>query len=332
MSERGATLGIVGAGPFGTALGALVAGAGRRALLWSTTAEVVDEINRRHTNAERLPGVELAPGLTATHDPAELAAGARFIVLAVGSTEARGRARNLGEHVDGSHMLVHAIGALEGGTNLRISDVLREETPVIRVGALAGPALAQDLVERQLASMVLASRFDDVAAEGRRLLGVPPTLRVYGGRDLIGVELAAAFSGAYTVALGIADAMRVGPGPRAVLVTRAIAEASRFGEAVGAEPRTFSGLAGLGNLLVRASSDARERSRDYQVGLALGRETQPAALMRAEGVRAAGAAARYAAKIGVRVPLLAAVDRIARGEVRPVDVGKEIARTVASEE
>src|SRR3990167_5770848 len=132
--------------------------------------------------------------------------------------------------------------------------------PTLKIGALAGPALPGALAIGEFSSMVVASPFDEVVAETRRLLNAPPVLRVYGSKDLSGVELASALSGAYIVALGLADGLGMGAGPRAVLITRAIAEASRLGAALGADPRTFSGLAGLGNILVRAGS---ERSADY---------------------------------------------------------------------
>ena len=174
----------------------------------------------------------------------------------------RDRARALGDVVDGRHMLVHAIGALAGPDDARAERGVAEETPARRIGALAGPALPADLVAGRFAAMVCASPFDEVTREARRLLNLPPAIRLYTSRDLPGVELAAALSGAYTVAFGMADALGMGPGPRAVLVTRVVAEAQRLVEALGGEPRTFTGLAGLGNLLVRTSpgpGDTRAR-------------------------------------------------------------------------
>jgi len=328
--SREQTLGVVGAGRFGTALANLVAGTGRDVVLWTTNTAVAEEINDRHTSESRLPGVALADTLRATSDPSELAAAARFIVLAVASTEVRDRARVLGDFVDGSHVLVHANGAFAAGSDQRVCQVLREETPVRRVGVLAGPALPNDLVRRKFASMVVASEYDEVAAEGRRMLGVPPVLRVYRGSDLIGVELAAALSGAHTVALAMADAIDIGPGPLAVMVTRAVAEASRLGEAVGASPRTFAGLAGLGNLLVRTSPEAQ--ARDYLLGLELGRRGVMPGGKETEGVRAAAAAVRLAERHGVRMPLLRAVDAVARGQLSISEASAMVAETVAGEE
>lgn len=335
MTARGDRVGIVGAGPFGTALAHALATAGRDVLIWSAKPELVEEINTRRTNQSRLPGVELAAGVRVTGDPGELAAQTRFIVIAVASTDVRSRARVLGDVLDGGHILVHAVAALpvpldQPTGDLRVIDVLVEETPVLRVGALAGPALPSDLVGRRYASMVAASTFEEVTAEARRLLGIAPVLRIYTSHDPVGVELAAALSGAYTIGIGIADALEVGPGLRAVLVTRAIAEASRMGEAVGAEGKTFYGLAGLGNLLVR-SSPASE-SKDYRLGLALGRGEKMTDQAITEGARAAEAGLRLAGRLGVRMPVLQAVAAVLAGKMSPRDAAAAAGSTVALEE
>lgn len=322
------TLGIVGAGRFGTALASVVARAGRRVVLWSRDRAVVDEIERDHRCA-RLPGVALPPSLIATADPARLAAEARLIVLAVASTDIAVRAREVGEVVDGSHLLVHAIGALAAPDDTRCSEVVAAATPALRIGAIAGPATAADLAGGQFASMVIASRFDEVVAEGRRLLNAPPMLRVYGSRDLIGVELASALSGAYTIALGLADALAVGPGPRAVLVTRALAEASRLGAAAGADARTFTGLAGLGNLLVRAGGAT---SAEYEQGKRLMTATGASERDATEGARAAVAGVRLAKRHHVRMPLLEGVAAVLTGAASARDAARLAADTVAAEE
>lgn len=333
MSDRDDTVGIVGAGRFGTALASVLARAGRPVVLWSRDAEVVRAIQTER-RCPRLPEAPLPPPLEATTDPEQLAAGARFIVLAVASTDIHDRAREVGEVVDGSHLLVHAIGAFSSAPgqpdDARCSEVIAEATPALRIGVLAGPALPADLVGGQFASMVVASRFDEVVAEGRRLLNAPPALRVYGSHDVVGVELASALSGAYTIALGLADALGVGPGPRAVLITRALAEASRLGAAAGAEPRTFSGLAGLGNVLVRAPAAGASPSSEYALGRALldgAPEGDPS-----EGARAAVAGVRLARRLGVRMPLLEGLAAVLTGAVSARDAARLAADTVAAEE
>jgi glycerol-3-phosphate dehydrogenase (NAD(P)+) len=327
MTGRGDTVGIVGAGAFGTALGSVLARAGRRVVLWSRDASVVEAI-RTTRRSPRLPAALLPEPLEATADPRRLASAARFLILAVTSTNVRERSRELGDVLDGSHIVVHAVGALAQPSNERVSQVMEHGLPTLKIGAIAGPALPADLAENHYSSIVIASVYDEVVAEGRRLLNVPPVLRVYGTKDLIGVELASALSGAYTVALGLADGLGVGPGPRAVLITRALAEASRLGVAAGAEARTFAGLAGLGNLLVRAS----DRSADYLLGRRLADGVVTADSAGTEGARAARAGIDLAAQLRVRMPVLQGVAAVLAGRLDPKEVANLIGDTVAEAE
>jgi glycerol-3-phosphate dehydrogenase (NAD(P)+) len=328
-SVRADTVGIVGAGAFGTALGAILARAGRRVVLWSRDGKVVEAVRRTRINP-RLPDVELpADSLEITDEPKRLATEARFLVLAVSSTDVRQRSRELGNVLDGSHIVVHAIGGLAAPTNERVSEVMVQGLPTLKVGALAGPALPGDLTEGAFSSIVVASAFDEVVNEGRRLLNAPPVLRVYGSKDLAGVELASALSGAYTVALGMCDGLDLSPVVRAVLITRALAEASRLGAAAGAEARTFSGLAGLGNLLVRS---ATERSADYKLGLRLAEGVVSSDSARTEGARAALMGTELAKQHKVRMPVLTGLAAVLAGKLDPKDAGRLIGDQVASEE
>ena len=329
--ERADRVGIVGAGRFATALAQRIAAADRAAILWSRDRDVVTAINRDHATPW-LPGVELAGTIRATEDPEELARGARFVVLAVSADTVAERARELGRFLDGNHLVVHAMGALVGDQDIRVTEVIRQETPALRTGVLAGPGLWRDLLAGSFASMVVASSFDEVAAEGRRLLGVPPGLRIYTGSDVIGVELAAVLAGAYTVAVGMSDGLGLGPGPRSVLITRAMAEAARLGSAYGAHERTFTGLAGLGNLLVRIQS---EHSRNYRLGLSLAQGPEaPEDPDRAgsEGAQAALASLRLARRRGVRMPVLRGLAAVLSGELDPVAAASAVADTVAQHE
>jgi glycerol-3-phosphate dehydrogenase (NAD(P)+) len=327
VSLRRDTVGIAGAGPFGTALGSVLARAGRRVVLWSRDAAIVDAI-RATRRSPRLPGAALPEPLEATGDARRLASEARFVVLAVTSTNVRDRARELGDVLDGSHIVVHAIGALAAPGNERVSQVMEHGLPTLKIGAIAGPALPDDLAESKFSSIVVASAFDEVVAEARRLLNAPPVLRVYGSHDLVGVELASALSGAYTIALGVSDGLNVGAGTRAVLITRALAEASRLGAAAGGEARTFAGLAGLGNLLVRNS----ERSDDYRLGRRLAEGHTPSDAERTEGARAALAGAELAGQLKVRLPVLQGLAAVLTGRARPEQVANLIGDTVAEAE
>jgi len=249
---------------------------------------------------------------------------ARFIAFSVPSPQVQSRARILGDFLNGSHILVHVIGSLATEDNVFISRLLCEETPVLRVGALAGPVFAHDLISssgkdskgenfyQSFASLVIASRYEEVRKETRRLLGVKGILRVYTSEDLLGVEISSALSGAYSVVCGMADSLGIDQCSRAVLITRIVREASRFIEACGGEASTFSGLAGLGNLLVRSAAQSEEHSFDYCLGRTIGRGDSYGST---EGTRAAIKGAKLATSMGVSVPVLHSLASILEGKV-----------------
>ncbi|HEX5062824.1 MAG TPA: NAD(P)-binding domain-containing protein [Kofleriaceae bacterium] len=327
--KRADTVGVIGAGSFGTALASVLARAGRRVVLWSRDPSVVNAINKTRT-CPRLPNAPLPQPLEATVDPRRLAAEARFLVMAVSSTDVVERAKEVGSFLDGSHIVVHAIGALAAPTNERVSEVMEQGLPTLKIGVIAGPALPADLAAGEFSSVVVASRFDEVVSEARRLLNAPPTLRVYSSHDLPGVELSSALAGAYTVALGLCDGLDIGAGARAVLITRVVAEAGRLIHAAGAEAKTFAGLAGLGNMLVRGGK--RIGSEDYQLGRRLAEGVISADSERTEGARAALAGASLADRLRVRMPVLSGVAAVLAGRAEPRDAAKLIGDTVAIEE
>ncbi len=326
-ANRGDTVGIVGAGSFGTALAVALARAGRPVVLYTRTAAVAAAIASTR-RCPRLPDVEVPTAVRVVTEPAVLAASARFLVIAVTSTDVGPRLTELGAVVDGGHLIVHAVGALAAPDDVRVSELIERSTPVLRAGVLAGPALPPDLVSGRFASMVVASAFDEVLVEARRLLNLPPALRLYGSHDVVGVELASALAGAFTVALGLADGAAVGVGARAVLITRAVAESARLLEAAGGKARTFAGLAGLGNLLVRAGT---EDDPDYALGRALARG-EAIGTRTSEGARAALTALRLAERRRVRMPLLLGLGAVLAGKISVTEAARLAADTVAAEE
>lgn len=283
---------IVGGGAWGLALAAAAARA---------ESEVVLQ-TRRH-----LDGM-LPKGVRVVREPRESAANARLVVLAVPSSVCRPVARDLGDHLDGSHYVVHGVRGLEGDDLVTISEVVRQETPVHRTGALGGPALASDLTAGTPSVIVVGSRYPEVNEAVTAAFG-SPTLRVYPSLDLRGLEWASALVGCLTIAIGYAQAMKMSPGLVAALISRSIGEASRIAAAAGGEEKTLLGLAGYGDLL--ASITQTERP-EVLLGTALGKglprdEAVKAAQLRVEALELIPRVASWAEARGVRAPIFRAL-------------------------
>ena len=289
MSKRVA---IIGGGAWGLALAAAAARA---------DADVVLQTRRA------LDG-SLPKGVRIVRDPKESAAHARLLVLAVPSSACRTVARDLGDHLDGSHYVVHGVRGLEGDDLQTVADVIRDETPARRTGALGGPALASDLLAGRPSVIVVGSRYPEVSECVTETLG-SPTLRVYPTTDLRGLEWASALVGCLTVAVGFAQATDTSPGLIAALISRAIGEASRIAAAAGGEEKTLLGLAGYGDLLASITQSERP---EVIVGRALGKgkgldEAVKAASLRVEALELIPRVARWAEVHGVRAPIFRAL-------------------------
>lgn len=256
----------------------------------------------------------------------ELAAASRLIILVTPAHTARAVARQLGDVVTGAHLIVHTARGLEPGSGLRVSEILREETCVLRVGILAGPVAVEGLGAGDPEACVVGSRFDDVITEAKRMLA-GARLRVYGNHDIIGVELAAALGAALSFGVGIAAGLGFGRSTRAVMETRGLGELARLGVKLGGNERTFFGLSGVG---ARMAYGADEGDESFQYGEALAKGDRPA--NEPEGVRAAREAGALAERHGVRTPLLLALRAMADGTRSPRDVGKELMVSVAVDE
>jgi glycerol-3-phosphate dehydrogenase (NAD(P)+) len=299
------TVGIVGGGAWGRALAASAARAGARVLLRSRR-EVPD-----------IAGVERVERVD---DEGELAERARLILLAVPSVVVRDVARSLGAHLDGRHFVVHGVrGLVPGGrragdeerarTELEtIADVVRHETPVRRLGALGGPALAAELAAGRPSLMVAGSRYPEVLRELRATFG-SPVLRLYTTEDLLGLEWASALVGCLAIGVGYARGVGLGPGLIAAVITRAIDEAARLAAAAGGDERTLLGLAGTGDLLACIAQPERP---EVLVGEALARGQAlegavAAAGQRVEAVDLIGRVADWADARGLRAPIFHAL-------------------------
>jgi glycerol-3-phosphate dehydrogenase (NAD(P)+) len=232
-------------------------------------------------------------------------------LLAVPSEFVRPVARALGDHVDGRHAVVHGVRGLvlqPTGELATISTIVREETPVRRVGALGGPVLTDELSAGAPCVMVVASRYGEVVKVVRHALGTP-SLRIYASEDLTGLEWASALTSILAVAVGFARAVGLGAGVLAAFVTRGVHEAARIAQAAGAEERTFLGLGGFGDLLAATSEDARPEIR---LGEAVARgtsveEANKSIGQRVEAIDLAPRVAEFAARHKVNAPIFTSI-------------------------
>jgi glycerol-3-phosphate dehydrogenase (NAD(P)+) len=283
---------VVGGGAWGLALAAASARAGNETWLHS----------RREKDLELPEGVRRISGYD------EIGHRARLIVLAVPSAHAAEVARELGDHIDGRHFVVHGIRGLSGESLTPISDVIRKESPARRIGALGGPALAGDLLEGRPSVMVGGSSYPEVC-EALVSAFVSPTLRLYTTPDLRGLEWASALVGGLAIGVGYAEGVGIGAGLLAAFISRGVQEAARIAASAGGNERTLFGLAGYGDLL--ASVEQKDRP-EVMVGAALAKgKTLEAALskakLRVEAVDLIPRVVRFAASRGVRAPIFGAL-------------------------
>lgn len=315
MGER---VGILGGGSWGTALAHLASQNDRSVLHWMRDADTAHEINTRHLNTKYLPGLMLSERIEATTDLARMGAECRVIVVVVPSQHLRGVVSQLGDHLDGGHILVHGVKGLEAGTLKRMSEILKEETSCKKIGVLSGPNLAAEVAAGQPSATVVASRYREVIDRTRAAL-VGPTFRVYANNDVIGTEIGGALKNILAIGSGLAHGLGFGENTKALLLTRGLAEIARLGAHLGAKPATFSGLSGLGDLMATCFSPL---SRNYQVGTRLAQGETLEDIIRsmnqvAEGVKSARSVHEYAQSAGVYMPITEGIYRILYQNVPP---------------
>ncbi|MFJ8014661.1 NAD(P)H-dependent glycerol-3-phosphate dehydrogenase [Streptomyces sp. NPDC096339] len=297
---------VFGTGSWGTAFAIVLADAGCEVTLWGRRQELVDAINNGRTNPDYFPGVELPAGIRATTDPAEAAADADFTVLAVPSQTLRGNLASWAPLLAPDTVLVSLMKGIELGTAKRMSEVIEEvaKVPAERIAVVTGPNLAREIAARQPAASVVAC-VDEAVAQRLQAACHTPYFRPYTSTDVIGCELGGAVKNVIGLAVGIADGMGLGDNTKGSLITRGLAEATRLGIAMGADPLTFSGLAGLGDLVATCSSPL---SRNHTFGTNLGRgmtleETIAVTKQTAEGVKSCQSVADLARRHGVDMPI-----------------------------
>lgn len=318
---------VFGAGSWGTAFAVILADAGCDVTLWARRAEAAEAINTTRTNPGYLPGAELPASVRATTDPVEALRDAEFAVLVVPSQTLRANLAAWAPHLDPDTVLVSLMKGVELGTAKLMSEVIADVTKVSadRIAVVTGPNLAGEIAQRRPAAAVVACQDESVA---QRLQAVchTPYFRPYTNTDVVGCELGGAVKNVISLAVGIADGMGLGDNAKGSLITRGLAETTRLGLAMGADPLTFSGLAGLGDLVATCSSPL---SRNHTFGTNLGRgmtlqEAIAATSQTAEGVKSCESVLDLARRHGVDMPITETVVGIVHEGKPPAVAVKEL--------
>ena len=311
---------VLGSGSWGTALSKVLAENGHDVKMWSRPEDVaiIDEINKDHTNKRYLKEIVLPETLTATTDLAEAVVDREFILVVIPTVGVRSVAKQLNKLIDGPRTIIHASKGLEQGTHLRISTILEEEIDAEKraaVVALSGPSHAEEVAVGDLTSITSAS-IDEEAAKKVQDLFMNDYFRIYRNEDIIGVELGAALKNIIALGAGALKGLGYGDNATAALVTRGLAEISRLGIALGAEPKTFMGLSGVGDLIVTCTSP---HSRNWRAGKMIGeganlKEIHAEIGMAIEGLSTVIAAKELAEERGIDLPITQAIYKVAYEE------------------
>ncbi len=303
---------VIGAGSWGTTLADLLARNGHTVRLWAREHEVVESVQHRHENTMFLPDARLDPGLVATDAVAEAVAGADLIVSAPPSHAVRPIAREIAAALgDRQPLIVSVSKGLEPQTDHLLTHVLSEELPGREVVALSGPSFAREVFERQPTALVAAALHAPAAAAAQQAFS-NSQFRVYTSSDIVGVQLGGALKNVIALAAGILVGLGAGFNTQAALITRGLAEIARLGSAMGADPLTFAGLAGMGDLLLTATGTL-SRNRSLGIELAQGRRLGDILAERrsvAEGVPTARTAVDLGERHGVELPIAREVTRV----------------------
>ena len=253
-------IGVIGAGAWGTTLAVRLADAQRPVSLWAHTPEAAEALAHERENRRYLPGVVFPPNLRVATDDDFLAEPHRFFVLAVPSAHVRASLERLAERLFAAAPILSVVKGIEEGTHLRMTEVIGQVLPGRRVAVLSGPNLAREIAGGKPAGSVVASVDADLAAELASVLS-NDRFRVYTNPDVVGVELCGALKNVVALAAGMVDGLGFGDSAKAGIITRGLAEMTRLGVAAGAHPLTFSGLAGVGDLIATCMSPLSRNRR-----------------------------------------------------------------------
>ena len=305
------TIAVLGAGSWGSALATVLFENGHDVRLWTRDPHQKEEINTHHTNTRYLPDFTFPEDITASTDLKEVIAGTDAILFVIPTKGIREIARQVNAHLDHKVIVIHASKGLEGQTHKRLSTILEEEiAPSLMNGivALSGPSHAEEVVAKDLTTITAASEITE-AAQFTQKLFLNDYFRVYTNEDVIGVEIGAALKNIIALGAGVIAGLGYGDNAKAGLVTRGLAEISRLGLELGADPLTFMGLSGVGDLIVTCTSP---HSRNWRAGYQIGKGKKVETIldemgMVVEGISTTKAAYELAQEFNIEMPITEAI-------------------------
>ncbi|MEK6744952.1 MAG: NAD(P)H-dependent glycerol-3-phosphate dehydrogenase [Nitrospirota bacterium] len=333
MAEK---IGIIGAGAWGTALALLLADNGHDVALWMFEKDLAKETQGSRENRVYLPGFTLPANISVTPSLEEAVRDRPYVLSVVPSHTVRTVSKQFAPHLAGNAVIVSASKGIEIDTLMPLSDVFRETLPPkfhTRLCFLSGPSFAREVAQKMPTAVALASYEPDAGSLVQKLMSTP-YFRVYTNADVIGVELGGSVKNVIAIAAGVLEGLGFGYNTMAALLTRGLAEMSRLGTALGADPRTFSGLAGMGDLVLTCTGGL---SRNRTLGVRLGKGEKLDDILKgaktvAEGVKTAKAARELARKNGIEMPIVEEVYRILYEGKNPRQATKDLmGRTLKGE-
>jgi glycerol-3-phosphate dehydrogenase (NAD(P)+) len=326
---------VLGAGSWGTTFAQVLWDAGTPAVLWARDEFITDSINAGHENPRYLPGLSLPPALTATTDPAAALDGADLVVFAVPAQTLRASLASWAPLIPPGALQVSLLKGIELGSAKRMSEVIMEVlgVPQSQVAVVSGPNLAREIAERQIAASVVACS-DESGARLLQRACHTGYFRAYSNTDVTGCELGGTVKNIIAIAVGIAVGLGLGDNTKATLITRGLAEMARLGEAVGADPRTFAGLAGMGDLVATCSSPL---SRNRTFGQHLGQgmtavQARTVTSQTVEGITSCEPVLELASKHGVEMPITEVVAALIAGHLPVMEAAAVLASRSAKPE
>jgi len=314
-------IGVLGAGTWGMALARMLSISGHQVTVWSALEQEVEEFSatRRHPN---LPGMVIPEEVAFTKDIQTVCTGMDILLFAVPSPFVRSTAKKAAPYIADGQIIVDVAKGIEADTLMTMTQIIGDElkNPTVKLVALSGPTHAEE-VAKDLPTTIVSACEDEKAALQVQQVFSNTCMRVYTNQDVLGVELCGAMKNIIALAAGIAVGIGYGDNTKAALMTRGIAEIARLGTAMGCPMTTFWGLAGIGDLIVTATS---QHSRNNRCGMLLGQGLQPEEAIRkvgmvVEGINALPAAMRLAEMYQVELPIMSAVNRVVKGTITPTE-------------